>query len=101
MTSLKKNNSKFKFRPVGIVQTETRDEDVGSTRKTSIKTIWIDPRFESALEGIEQYSHIFVLFWMIKNNKNRPLSCFQGGIVKTKKSGLLHIEGETIQTQSV
>ena len=42
MTSLKKNNSEFKFRPVGIVQTEIKDEDVGSTRKTSIKTIWID-----------------------------------------------------------
>ena len=82
MTSLKQNNSEFKFRPVGVVQTEIKDEDVGSTRKTSIKTIWIDPRFESALEGIEQYSHIFVLFWMIKNNKNRPLSGFQEGIVK-------------------
>ena len=37
MTSLKKNNSEFKFRPVGVVQTEIKDEDVGSTRKQASK----------------------------------------------------------------
>jgi len=93
MTPQKKNNNELKFKPIGIVQTKIKDEDVGSTRKTSIKTIKIDPQFESALEGIEQYSHIFVLFWMTKNNKNRPLSCFPRGNSKNKKIGAFAYRG--------
>ena len=93
MTSQKQINNEFKFTPIGIVQTEIKDEDIGSTRKTNIKTLRIDPQFESALEGIEQYSHIFVLFWMIKNNENRPLSCFPRNDSKNKKVGAFAYRG--------
>ena len=93
MNSQSEDNSDFNFRPVGIVQTEIKDEDIGPTRKTNIKTIKIHPQFESALEGIEEYSNIFVLFWMTKNNENRALAGFPRGNSEYKKIGAFAYRG--------
>ncbi len=93
MNSQANNSSDFRFRPIGIVHTEVKDESIGSTRKTDIKTIKIYPRFESALEGIEDYSNIFVLFWMTKNNKTRELTGFPRGNNKYKRVGAFAYRG--------
>ena len=92
MNSQAKNND-FKFRPIGVVQTKIKDENIGTTRKTNIKRIKINPEFEPALEGIEGYSNIFVLFWMAKSNENRALTCFPRGNNKYKKVGAFAYRG--------
>ena len=59
------------FRPIGIVHTEVEDKNIGISRKTNVKSIEIFNEYAQALNGIEEYSNIFVLFWMTKNNHKR------------------------------
>jgi tRNA-Thr(GGU) m(6)t(6)A37 methyltransferase TsaA len=40
------------------------DEDVASQRRKIVSDITILPEYASALTGIEEYSHLIVLFWM-------------------------------------
>lgn len=85
--------SQLKFRPIGIIHTETEDKDIGSTRRTNIKSIEIFNQFRLALEGIEEYSNIFVLFWMTKGNIHRELNCLPRGNKNYKKVGALAYRG--------
>jgi tRNA-Thr(GGU) m(6)t(6)A37 methyltransferase TsaA len=48
--------------PIGIVRRLNPDEDIKD--KSLISKIVIDERFSQALDGIEDFSHIFVIFWM-------------------------------------
>ena len=56
--------------PIGIIQTEIGDEDVSRVRRKIVSSITVFDEFAVALTGIENYSHLFVLFWMdrIKSN---------------------------------
>ncbi len=40
------------------------DEEIARCRRTLVSEIIIEPQYESALTGIEAYSHLIVLFWM-------------------------------------
>ena len=48
--------------PIGIVRRLNPDEDIKD--KSLISKIVIDEGFSQALDGIEDFSHIFVIFWM-------------------------------------
>lgn len=48
--------------PIGFVRRLYPDEDVKD--KSLVSKIVIDERFSHALDGIEDFSHIFVIFWM-------------------------------------
>ena len=71
------------FRPVGVVRTMASDEDVRFRSKESESTIEIYPEFQEALEGLQGFSHIFVLSYL---NKLRP---DQIGALKVKPRRLL------------
>jgi tRNA-Thr(GGU) m(6)t(6)A37 methyltransferase TsaA len=49
------------FRPVGVVRTEASDDDVRDRSQELEAKIEIFPEFEDALEGLDGFSHIFVL----------------------------------------
>jgi len=49
------------FRPVGIVRTSASDDDVRERSQELEATIEIFPEFEDALDGLDGFSHIFVL----------------------------------------
>jgi tRNA-Thr(GGU) m(6)t(6)A37 methyltransferase TsaA len=51
---------------IGYVHSDTVDEDVPHRRRDMIVDIEILDRYAEALAGIEDYSHLFVLFWMHK-----------------------------------
>lgn len=57
------------FRPVGIVRTTGSDDDVRFRSKESESTIEIYPEFQDAIDGLQGFSHIFVLSYL---NKLRP-----------------------------
>lgn len=64
----------FTLRPIGIVRNKARSR--GYRRWEGVASrISIDPRFRDALEGIESYSHIVVVYWMdrvsIKERRER------------------------------
>ena len=50
------------LKPVGFVKTEAVGDEVKD--KNRISQIIIHAEFAEALEGIEEFSHLFVLFWL-------------------------------------
>jgi tRNA (adenine37-N6)-methyltransferase len=54
--------NKINLDPVGFVQTEAVGKEVRD--KTVISQIIFREDYTEALEGIEEFSHLFVLFWL-------------------------------------
>ncbi|MEM4297116.1 MAG: tRNA (N6-threonylcarbamoyladenosine(37)-N6)-methyltransferase TrmO [Nitrososphaerota archaeon] len=54
------------MKPIGYVKTEAGEEELRRRRKDIVSEIYIDEEFVEGLEGIEEYSHLFVIFWMHK-----------------------------------
>jgi len=71
------------FRPIGLVRTSASKDDVRLRGKESAATVEVYPEFQEALEGLEGFSHIFVLSYL---NQLRP---DQMGVLKVKPRRLL------------
>jgi len=50
--------------PIGFVRTAATEEEVHRNRSGIISEVVLRRGLQRALDGIEEYSHIFVLFWM-------------------------------------
>ncbi len=60
-----KSIGEMRFRPVGIVHTKVSDDAIrGGERVESIVEVF--PEFEEALEGIDGFSHLFILGYFHK-----------------------------------
>jgi len=57
------------FRPVGVVRTQASDDEVRERNQELEATVEIFPEFEEALDGLEGFSHIFVLSFL---NRLKP-----------------------------
>ena len=73
----------IKFNPIGVVHTQASDDEVRSRTHGLESIIEIYPEFQDALEGLEGFSHLFVIAYL---NKLRP---DQIGQLKVKPRGLL------------
>ena len=60
------NNNMINLKPIGYVQNDIPDDEVPRKRAEMVSEILIDEEWTDALLNIEEYSHIFVLFWMHK-----------------------------------
>jgi tRNA-Thr(GGU) m(6)t(6)A37 methyltransferase TsaA len=58
--------SQFILRPVGIVRTSASDDEVRERREGSESMVEVFPEFQEALEGLDGFSHIFVLSYLHK-----------------------------------
>jgi len=72
----------IKFKPIGMIRTKASDADV-KERDGREGEIEIYPEFAEGLEGIDGYSHLFVIFYF---DRLRPE---QIGPLKVKPRGLL------------
>jgi tRNA-Thr(GGU) m(6)t(6)A37 methyltransferase TsaA len=70
-------------RPIGIVHTEASQDEIRERREGILSQIEIFPQFEKALDGLEGFSHIFVIGYL---NQLRPE---QIGRLKVQPRGLL------------
>jgi tRNA-Thr(GGU) m(6)t(6)A37 methyltransferase TsaA len=52
------------FRPVGVVRTNASDDEVRERHHDAVSTIEVFPGFQEALDGLEGFSHIFVLSYL-------------------------------------
>ena len=73
----------IQFKPVGVVKTEATDEEVRAKSGEIGGALEIFPEFAPALEGIDGYSHLFVLVYF---DRLRPE---QIGPLQVKPRGLL------------
>ena len=64
------NDRSIHIEPVGYVRTALPDDQIGRNRASMIVDIDIEPRYAEALLGIEDYSHVFVIFWMHKVDRS-------------------------------
>jgi tRNA-Thr(GGU) m(6)t(6)A37 methyltransferase TsaA len=62
--------------PIGIVKTEAKGKEVRD--KKIISKIIIREEYIEALEGIEEFSHLFVIFWLDQiKNKDKKINKVQ------------------------
>jgi tRNA-Thr(GGU) m(6)t(6)A37 methyltransferase TsaA len=59
-------DNQFTFKPVGVVRTGASDEEVREGRGESETAVEVFPEFEQALDGLDGFSHIFVLSYLHK-----------------------------------
>lgn len=56
----------FTFRQVGVVRTKATDDEVREMSGQMEATVEIFPEFQEALDGLDGFSHIFVLSYLHK-----------------------------------
>ena len=56
----------IRFRPIGRVRCDFSEEEIKTKRSSIVSEIIIDPKYVIALEELESYSHLFVIFYMHK-----------------------------------
>ena len=49
-------------KPIGFVKRKTKKEDVKD--RSLVCSIVVEKDYETALEGIEDFSHVYIIFWM-------------------------------------
>jgi tRNA-Thr(GGU) m(6)t(6)A37 methyltransferase TsaA len=54
------------LRPVGVVRTDATDDEVREMRGELEATVEVFPEFQEAIDGLEGFSHIFVLSYLHK-----------------------------------
>jgi len=59
----------FRLRPVGFVATDTTKDDIRSRTGVDLARVEIYPEFRDALDGLEGFSHVFILSYF---NQLRP-----------------------------
>ncbi|MFH0848654.1 MAG: TrmO family methyltransferase, partial [archaeon] len=57
-------NVKVEFSPIGVVKRELSDEEEKEAGRKSPVVIQVFPEFQEALEGLDGFSHIFVLSYL-------------------------------------
>jgi len=66
--------NKIEARPIGFVQRQHPNEDINDRELTS--RIVVGKEYSKGLDGIEEWSHIYVIFWMHKvTNEKKTLVC--------------------------
>lgn len=58
-----------RLRPIGHIITSASHEELGGG--SVVSKIVIDPEFAGGLEGLEDYSHLYVLFWLQRIPRRR------------------------------
>jgi len=64
-------NLPIELKPIGVVRTEVSDDQIARRRRELVSTILVHPQYSPALDGLEEYSHLIVLFWM---DRSPPLA---------------------------
>ena len=66
------SSREIRLEPLGFVQTEAVGKEVRN--KNVISRIILHEKYTEALEGVEEFSHLFVLFWLHEmSDENRKV----------------------------
>ncbi|MDP6184721.1 MAG: tRNA (N6-threonylcarbamoyladenosine(37)-N6)-methyltransferase TrmO [Gammaproteobacteria bacterium] len=83
----------IQMRPIGVVETSVADEDVARQRRRLVSDIIIFDEYAAGLEGITEYSHIIVLFWMHRAQPPSELLVYPRGDRSLPLTGVLASRG--------
>ncbi|MGR9089831.1 MAG: tRNA (N6-threonylcarbamoyladenosine(37)-N6)-methyltransferase TrmO, partial [Gammaproteobacteria bacterium] len=83
----------IELNPIGSVVCTVPDDEIGRRRRTLESTIVIADHYRDALLGIEQYSHLIVLFWMHRVTEAPPMQVHPRGDATLPLTGVLASRG--------
>jgi tRNA-Thr(GGU) m(6)t(6)A37 methyltransferase TsaA len=78
--------TKIQLKPIGLVKRQSKDEY--DRDKSLISKILINESLTKALDGIEDFSHIYIIFWLDKI-ENTDYLHHPGATLDTKPVGVL------------
>jgi tRNA-Thr(GGU) m(6)t(6)A37 methyltransferase TsaA len=58
---------KIEIKPIGFVRRTSSDENVRD--KSLVSSIMLKKKLANALDGVEEFSHLFIIYWMHKISK--------------------------------
>ena len=61
---MQQNGHQILFRPVGVVRTDANDDEIRERPGDLEAAVEVFPQFREALDGLEGFSHIFVLSYL-------------------------------------
>jgi tRNA-Thr(GGU) m(6)t(6)A37 methyltransferase TsaA len=68
-----RDQPEMKLRPIGVVRNGIPQQPVRQEWKDIVSEIVIDPSLADALDNLDEFSHIIVLFWTYRSGKeNTP-----------------------------
>jgi tRNA-Thr(GGU) m(6)t(6)A37 methyltransferase TsaA len=82
----------IEIRPIGFVE-RTSDEDV--RQESIVSRIIIRKGLAGALDGVEEFSHLFILYWMHKISSVERKSIYGGHIGEIPPVGVFACRGPT------
>lgn len=84
---------KIEIRPIGFVKRTSSNEDVRD--KSLVSKILLRKDLSEALDGVEDFSHLFVIFWMhkISNTENTALQVHPSGRPELPPVGVFATRG--------
>src|SRR3972149_2540821 len=62
--------SRITLTPIGFVRTKATEQDFRKHRQDVVSEVVLNKEYAEGLRGIEDYSHLFVLFWLHKVGKS-------------------------------
>lgn len=65
------------LKPIGIVHSEIKKRVKGRTAQATA-TIEIDPTLTEALDNLDDFSHIIIIYWIHKSHHPAPLKVYPG-----------------------
>lgn len=86
-----KNNT-ISLKPIAICHTSTADAEIAKSRRNVVVELEILEPFLDALQGIENYSHLIIIFWMHRVSK-MPLVSHPRGDKNVRKTGAFAARG--------
>lgn len=87
------SQTSIEMRAIGVVRTAVPDSDVARVRREMQSTIVVFDEYAAGLAGIEQYSHLFVLFWLDRATVPEPLLAHPRGDRSLPLTGVFAARG--------
>ena len=65
------------LKPIGTIRSEIKERVKGRSVQATA-TIEIDPTLTEALDNLDEFSHIIVIYWLHKSRRPAPLKVYPG-----------------------
>jgi len=62
---------KIVLKPIGVIHTDASNRQIKEEKREAEATVEVFPEFEEALEGLDGYSHLFIISYLHKLRPNQ------------------------------